>query len=139
MRKMEALLKYPVVFFETYKNELRLRGHHIYNTATYMVMAKMFPYTYKHHLIPHYKCVLRCYDKFPSIVLTSQEENKDTTNMCGTIIFHVYRNVSCCNAHSQRPYQERRTCSLCYTVPISDRNAKLYTWKELMLLEILVT
>ena len=57
----------------------------------------MFPYTSEHYGLPHLKCVFRCCDKLPSIVLPIQEANKDTTNKCPTIQFHVYRNFSQCN------------------------------------------
>ena len=49
-------------------------GCHIYNTTEYMAMEKMCPCTYEHHGITHWKYVLRCCDKYPSIVLPSQEE-----------------------------------------------------------------
>ena len=68
-----------------------------------MAMAKMYTCTYKHHGIIHCKYVLPCCDKVPFIVLPSQEENKYTTNTCPTIIFCVYRNVSCCTVHVRHP------------------------------------
>ena len=48
----------------------------------------------QHHGLPHWKCVLRYCDKFPDISITHQEKNKDATNRCSTIHFHVYHNVS---------------------------------------------
>ena len=87
--------------FETYKNAVQPHGCNIYNTAADMAVSKMCPCTSEHHGIPHWKCVLRCCDNFPIIVLPSQKENKDTTNMCPTLIFHVYRNVSHCNIHER--------------------------------------
>ena len=79
--------------FETYNNAVRTHGFHIYNTAADMAMSNMCPCNYKHHGLPHWKCVLMCCNKCPSIVLTSQEAIEDTTNTCPTIRFHVYRNV----------------------------------------------
>ena len=58
--------------FETYKNEVRPHGCHIYNTAAYMTMATMCPCTYKHHGPPQMKCVLRFCDKGSSIFIHSQ-------------------------------------------------------------------
>ena len=98
-----------------------------------MTMETIWPCNSKHHGILHRKYVLRCCDKCPSIVLPIQEANKDTTNMCPIIRFHVYRNVSRCTVHGRSPYQKWTTYSLCYTVMISDRTAKVYTQKELVL------
>ena len=97
-------------------------------------MATMCTFTYKHHGLPHLKCVLRFCDKCPSIFLPSQEANKDTTNMCPTIKFHVYQNVSNFTFHGRRQYHEQITWSLCSTVTSSDRAAKVYTRKDLVIL-----
>ena len=79
--------------FETYKNYVRPHGCHIHNTVADMAMAKMFPCISTHRGQPHWKCVLRCCDKLLSIFIPSQESNKDTTNICSTISFHVHKNV----------------------------------------------
>ena len=100
-----------------------------------MAMSTMCPCTSKHHRLPHFKCVLGCCGACPIIVLPSHEANKDTTSTCPTIIFHVYRNATCCTVHGRRPYHEQKTYSFCSTVSISDRTAKAYTVKELVLLE----
>ena len=125
--------------FETYKNYVQPHGCNIYNTDEEMAMSTMCTYNSKHNRPPHWKHVLRCCDKFPSIVLPSQEENKDTTNTCQTMIFYVYRNVSRCNVNDQHTYHERTICSLCPTVPISDSNDKVYTRKEFVQLETSIT
>ena len=71
--------------FETYKNDVRPHGFHIYNTAADMAISTMCPCSSKHHGLPYWKYVLRCFDKCPSIVLPIQYENKDTTNTCPKI------------------------------------------------------
>ena len=82
--------------FETYKNSVQPYWCHCRH-----VHGKMCPCTSKYHALQHYKCVLRCYGKFPSIALPSQEENEDITNSCSTIIFHVYHDVSHYTVHGQ--------------------------------------
>ena len=79
--------------YETYNNAVRPHSFHIFNTAVDMSMETIFSCNSEHYGIPHWKCVLRCFDKRPSIVLPSQESNKDTTITCPTILFHVYHNV----------------------------------------------
>ena len=89
--------------------------------------------------MPHWKCVLWFCEKSPSINILHQETNKDTTNMCSKISFHVYRNLSRCNVHGIRPYEERTICSMCSTDLSSITPIKLYTQKELVLLETLIS
>ena len=75
--------------FEIYNNSVRLHFCHIYNNSADMSMATMFPCNSKHYGIPHWKCVLRCRGKCPIIFLPSQEKNRDTTNTCPKICFHI--------------------------------------------------
>ena len=121
--------KISMIIFETYKNSVQPNGYHIYNIATDMTTVTIFPCTSKHHGLLHWKCVLSFCEKFPIIVLHSQDSNKETTNTCPTIIFHVYHNFSCCNFHIQHPYHKQTTCPICSTVSISDSTAKSYTRK----------
>ena len=104
-----------------------------------MAMETIFPCNSKHHGLLQWKCVLPCCYKFPSIVLPSQEENKYTTNTCPTIRFHVNCIISRYIVHGLRTYHKHKLCSLCSTVPISYSTEKLYTQKELVLLETSVT
>ena len=101
----------PSRIFETYKNAVRPHGCHIYNTSVDMAMVTMCHCTYAHHGIPHWKFVLRCCDKCTSILLPSQEANKDTTIFFPKIRFHVYRNISRFNVHDQHPYHKQKPCS----------------------------
>ena len=120
--------------FETYKNSVRPHDCNIYNTAADMDMEIFFPCNSKHRGLPKWKCVLRCFDKGPSIFLPSQEVIKDTTNTCPTLRSHVYCNFSRCTEHGQRLYHKLITCPLCSTVASYYRPAKVYTRKELLLL-----
>ena len=90
-------------------------------------MAKMCPCPSRHHSIPHWKFLLRCYDKFPYIIIYHQETNKDSTNTCSTIYFRVYRNVLCCNVHGIPPYEEQTICYKCSTDISSMTPVKVYT------------
>ena len=81
-------------------------------------------FTSTYHGLLHRKCVLRCCDNCPNIVIPSQEANKDTTNTYPTICFHVYRNASCFTLHGKRPYEELTECSMCSTVHSNTMNDK---------------
>ena len=51
-------------------------GRHIYVKASDMAKAIICTYPQSDHVLPHWKCVLRCFDEFPHINLTDQETNK---------------------------------------------------------------
>ena len=65
---------------------------------------KNCPCTSNHHGIPHWKCVLRCSDKCPSISITHKDTNKNATDKFSKTRFHVYHNVSRCTVHDIHPY-----------------------------------
>ena len=100
-----------------------------------MAMSTMCPCPSQHHGLPHWKCTLRCCEKFPGISIPHQETNKDATNMCSKIRFHAYWNLSRHIVHGIRLYEERTICSMCYTDLSSVTTSKVYTQKELVLLE----
>ena len=124
--------------FETYKNAERPHVCHIYNSAADMAMATMCTCPSQHHALPHCKFVLSCCDKFPGISIPHQGTNTEAKNTCSTIYFHVYRNVSRCTVHGLRPYEEWTICSMCSTYLSSVTPVKVYTRKELVLLETLI-
>ena len=62
------------------------------------------PCTSENHGLPHWKCVLRFFDKCPSITLSIQESDKYTTHTFSTICFHIYCNISRCTVHIRCPY-----------------------------------
>ena len=53
----------PSRIFETDNNSVQPHGCNIYNNAADMAMATMFPCNSEHHGIPHWECVLHCFDK----------------------------------------------------------------------------
>ena len=80
-------------------------GWNIYEAEAEMAMSKIFNCPYDQHDFTHEKCVLRCCDKYTSIVINGQESNMDDTNICTKISFNVYRGVSLCTVHVWRPYE----------------------------------
>ena len=54
---------------ETYKNTIMPHVIHIQETESYMYMKKQYTFIYDKHVLPHWKGVLRCYTKFPSIII----------------------------------------------------------------------
>ena len=104
-----------------------------------MDMPTTCPCTSQHNGLPHWKCVLSCCDKCPGISVPHQETNTNATNTCSTIRFHVYRHVSCCTVHDIRSYEERTKYYMFSTDFITVTPGKVYAWKELVLLETLIS
>ena len=109
------------------------------NSAADITIAIMFPCHSQHNWQPHSKCILICCDKFPGICIPHQETNTDATNPCSKINVHVYRNVSRYTVHRIIPYEEQTTYYICYTNISSSTPGKVYTQKELVLLEALIS
>ena len=95
----------------------------------------MCPCPSKNHRITHCKCVLKYFKQIPSLSIPRLETNKYETNICSTIIFHVYRNLSYFTMHGQRPQKEHTTCYLCSTDASSVNHSKIYMRKEFVLIE----
>ena len=102
-------------------------------------MESMFPYNSEHNAMNHWKCVLRCCDKCPSMVIPNQEANRDTPHTYPKIHFHVYINVSHCTMHGIHPNGENTTCCMFSTVASADTTEKIYTQKDIVLLQKYIT
>ena len=59
--------------YETYKNTVMPHWSHIYNKTYDRAKATMCAYSQTDHALPHWKGVLRCCAKFPSINIPDQE------------------------------------------------------------------
>ena len=94
-----------------------------------MAMATMRTCSSQNHGLPQWKYLLLYCDKLPSISMTCQETNKDSTNTCSTIRFCVYRNKSFFTVHGICLYEERTLCYICSTDLSSVTPRKLYTQK----------
>ena len=102
-------------------------------------MATIFTFHTQHYRLTNCKFLLHCCEKSPGISLSQQETNKDTTNTFSTICFHIHRNVSCFTVHGIRPYEEQTICFMCSIDLSSATSGTVYTQKELVLLETLIS
>ena len=69
-------------------------GHHIYARAYDMAKAIMCAYPQSYHTLPHWKCVMRCCVKFPSLNLPDQETYDQYSNTIPSICFQ-YLSYNC--------------------------------------------
>ena len=87
-------------------------GRHIYAKSYDMVKAKMCAYPQSDHALPHWKCVLRCCYKCPSIIIPDQETDYQYPNTSPSIRFHIYHIISSCTAHGRLPLNGNKICRM---------------------------
>ena len=88
-------------------------GSHIYAKAYDMEKATMFAQPQSDHALKHWKCVLRCFAKCPSINITDQETRDKYPDTSPSISFHIYHLISCCTEHGRIPLTENKSCCKC--------------------------
>ena len=71
-------------------------GCHIYQTESNMDTETMCAYPSYQHVLPHWNCVLRCFENLPRIDFSSQELDNHHSITCPTIRFYVYNLILCC-------------------------------------------
>ena len=98
-------------------------------------MATMCAYPPYQHALPHCKCVLHwCYN-FLYIDLLGQESDIHHSKTSPSIIFHVYHFIESCTVHGRRPLDKNKIIWLCLQFFDSVPHAKLYTIKEIFMME----
>ena len=110
-------------------------GRHIYATSADMDMAIMCAYPPYQHVLPHWKYVLSCFSNFPHIDLPDQESDNHYSNASSSIIFHIYHLIARCTVHGRRPLDENKIPCLCFQYPATVTHVKLYTRREIVMME----
>ena len=110
-------------------------GRHIYSTSAYMDMAIMCAYPPSQHILPHLKCVLRCCSNCPRIYIPHQESGRNYFNAYPSIRFHIYHLIAQCTFHGRLPLDEKNFFPCVFQYPCTVTPAKLYTRKELIMME----
>ena len=94
--KTEGLGKKKIFICETYKNKVMPHGCHIYAKAYDMTKATMCAYPQSDHVLPHWKCVMICCAKCPSINIPDQETYDQYSDTIPSIHFHIYHIIARC-------------------------------------------
>ena len=68
-----------------------------------MAKATMCAYPQSDHTLPHWKGVLRCCAKFPSVNINDQETDYKYSNTSTSISFHIYHLIARCTTHGRLP------------------------------------
>ena len=114
-------------------------GRHINAKASDMEKAEMCTYPQSDHALTRWKCVLQCCDYFPCINIPHQETEKKHEETTPSIRFHIYHIIASCTAHGQIPLKDKKICYMCNQESSSDEYTKMYTRKELVMMETTIS
>ena len=84
---------------------------------------------------PHWKCVLCCRAQCPRIDPSSPESYQHNSNVIPTIHFNVYQHIVSCNVHVRHLFNEKKQWQFCEDYIYEIFTEKLYTRKELVMME----
>ena len=110
-------------------------GCHIYAKSYDMAKATMCVYSQSDHALPHWKCVQLCCAKCPGNNLPDQETDDKHRNPSTSIIFHIYHMIARCTKHVRLPLTDNESCRKCQQDTASGQSTKIYTRKELVMIE----
>ena len=99
----------------------------------------MCSYSQSDHALPHWKCVLWCCAKFPSINITDQETYDKHPNPSNSIRFHIYHLIARCTKHGRLPLTNKKSCRKCQQDTASVQSTKIYTRKKLLMMETTIS
>ena len=99
----------------------------------------MCAYTQLDNALSHWKCVLRCCAKCPSVNLPDQETDYQYSDTTPSIKFHIYHLISHCKAHGRIMLNEKKMCCKCEQDYASEKSTKIYTRKELVIMETMIS
>ena len=100
-----------------------------------MENATMCAYPLSKHSLPHWKCVLRCCADCPCINIPDQKITKKHDKTKTTIRFHIYHIIGRCAIHGRLSLKYKNICSMCKQEYSPDKYTKIYTRKELVMME----
>ena len=125
--------------YETYKNTVMPHGRHIYAKAYVISKAKMCAYSQSDHDLPHWKCVLQCCAKCPSINITDQETDDQYPDTGPSIFFYIYHKIARCTKHGRLLLTDRKICHKCQQDYASGKSTKIYTRKYPVIMETTIS
>ena len=100
-----------------------------------MIKATICAYNQSDHALSYWKCVLRCCDDCPCINITDQETSNKYSETTPSIMFHIYHIIARCTAHGIIPLKDKKICHICKQESSSDESTKIYTRRELVMME----
>ena len=104
-------------------------GRHIYSNTYDMAKATMCANSQSDNALPHWKYVLRCCAKCPSINIPDQETYDKHPNPSTSISFHIYHLIARCTKHDRLPLSDKIFFRECQQDTSSVKSTKIYTRK----------
>ena len=104
-----------------------------------MAKATMCAYTQSDHALPHWKCIMQCCAKCPGVNLLDQETDDQYSNTSPSICFHIYHLIARCTKLGRLPLTERRVFRKCQQDTASGLSTKIYTRKELVMMDTTIS
>ena len=95
----------------------------------------MCAYPHSYHALPHWKFVMQCCAKCPSVNISDQESDNQYSNTNPSILFHVYHLIARCKTHGRLPLNEKKMCQKFKQDSVSIQITKIYTRKDLVMME----
>ena len=71
-------------------------GCHTYAKASNIEKSTMCEYPQSDHALPHWKFVIQCCVKFPSINIPDQEIDDQYSDTSTSVRFNIYHLIACC-------------------------------------------
>ena len=114
-------------------------GRHVYAKAYDMAKATMCAYSQSYHALQHWKCVLRCCAKCPSINIPDQETYDQYPDNSPSISFHIYHLIARCTKHGRLLLTDKKSFRKCQQDTASEKFIKIYTRKKLVMMETTIS
>ena len=125
--------------YDTYKSPVMPHGHYIQAKAYVISKSIMCANSQSDHALPHWKCVLQCCAQCPSINIPNQETDDKHPNPSPSIRFHIYHLIARCTTHGRLPLTNKKSCRWCQHDTASGQPTKIYTRKELVMMETIIS
>ena len=100
-----------------------------------MAKATMCAYSKLDHALPNWKCVFQFCDKCPSINLPYQEADDQYPDTSPSICFHIYHLIARCTKYGRLPLTDKKISGKCQQDTASGKSTKIYTRKDLVIME----
>ena len=110
-------------------------GRHIYYKVSDMEKATRCAYPQSNHALPHWKCVVQCCVNCTCINLPDKETDNQYSETTPSIRFHIYHMIACYNAHGRITLKNKKMCRKCKQESSTDKSAKIYIRKEIVIME----
>ena len=110
-------------------------GRHIYAKTFDLEKATMCAYTQSDNALPHCKCALWCCDDCTCINIPDQETDNHNSDTTTSIRFHIYHIIARFTDNGRIPLKDKKICYMCKQESLPDESTKIYTRKNIVIIE----